>query len=258
METHIWAGVSLLIVTAITRWDSKQPEQQTFLGALSFMVSFSILVTNGMAWLFSRLPLDRGSPREAIRAFFQQSTVLRLATELLAGLGLILLGFTVTRGFLHGGTPLAFGQEAQFVKATFAFPLNGFNAIGLLGPRLDYGLSGAIFANIAFGLAACGTFFLVPPRLRFVPVFLVFVLIFHSIFVRYQGFLFAGGYTALATRVLGLALGRVKRWAAIVLFAVSIPLAAVNLSGFFDAATLQSTGRGSVTPAIYRNSVTSH
>ena len=255
LETHIWAGLSLLIVVAMARWNPKQPEQQMFLGGLSFMVSFSILVTNGMAWLLSRLPLDRASPREAIRAIFQQSTILRVATELLAGLGLILLGFTVTRSFLHDGrvgAPLAFSQEAQFVKSTFEFPLNGFNAIGLLGPRLDYAMSGAVFANAIFGLAACATFFLVPPRLRFVPAFLAFVLILHSMFARYQGFLFSGAYAAIAVLVLGLALRAwLKRGAAIALFLISVPLAFVNVAGFFDAVTLQSSGHGSVTPPNY-------
>lgn len=254
-ETHIWGGLSLLLLIAMARWDSKKPEQQIFWGGLSFMVSFSILVTNGMAWLFSRLPLDRASLKETVRALFQPATILRIATELLAGLGLILLVFTVTRGLLHGGhvgAPLAFGQEVQFVKPTFQFPLNGFNAIGFVGPRLDYALSAAVFANAIFGLVACATFFLVPPRLRFVPLFLVFVLIFHSNFVRYQSFLFSGAYSAIAALVLGLALGGwLKRGAAIALFLLSIPLAVVNVAGFIDAITLQSSGHGSITPAIY-------
>lgn len=254
-ETHVWAGMSLLIVVAIARWNWKQPEQQAFFGVISFTVSFSIVVSNVMVWLFSRLPLDRASPREVVRALFQQSTVLRIATEMLAGLGMILLGYTVTRSFLpggHVGTPLAFGQEAQFVRPTFVLPFNGFNAMGLIAPRLDYTTSGAVFVNAAFGLMACATVFLVPPRLRFLPAFLAFALLFHSLFARFQGFLFSGIYTAAASLVLGLALSSLLgRRATIALFALSVPLAFVNVTGFFDAVARQAAGQGSVTPPAF-------
>ncbi len=254
-ETHIWAGLSLLILIAMARWDPQQPEQKTSWGAVSFAVSFSIVVTNGMAWLISRLQLDRPSPREALRILFQQSTILRLATELLAGLGLILLAYAVTRSLLPGrvGPPLAFGHNVEFVRATLALPFNGFNAIGLLGPKLDFSTSGVTFANAAFGILACGSFFLVPPRLRFVPAFLLFALVFHSIFARFEGFLFSGVYTAAATLVFGFALSAwFKRGAAIALFALSVPLAIVNVKGFFHDVTLQAAGQGSIKPLPFK------
>jgi hypothetical protein len=84
------------------------------------------------------------------------------------------------------------------------------------------------------------------PRLRFACAFLAFALVFHSFFVRYQGFLFAPEYTAVACLVSGMALGRLLRERApAVLLVAALLVAAVNVPGFITAAEDARAGRGS-------------
>jgi hypothetical protein len=246
-ETHVWGGISILLFILMASWVPRRPLKHLGWQALAFVASCSMLITNGMLWGLSQVPFFARTRAEAWAVLRQPRTYAQGVLQAAIGVGLLALLYKGQSLFLPGvGKFLAYKAELQYVTKSGEYLFNGFNVVALFAPPLSYGFSWAVAANMLFGVAGVAAVALIVPRLRFACAFLAFALVFHSFFVRYQGFLFAPEYTAVACLVSGMALGRLLRERApAVLLVAALLVAAVNVPGFITAAEDARAGRGS-------------
>jgi hypothetical protein len=233
-ESHSWGGITILTCLILARFLSNSPLQRQLYSATICALSFSVVVTNVVFWGLAAIrPVQRGPlPWFVTRLVGRNFVPLLLAG--LAGLGIVLLGFSLERALLRENPTMGYllfvGHEKKWLlSGRFSDPFGGFHAIGVTAPISE---ATSIIAN-ALGAAVMiamlwfgrGLSF----SLRIVGLFIPLAVFLHTVYDRNEAFLCSPNYVGIWAVLLALGAGRGRRvvWP-VMLIAISILLGGYN------------------------------
>jgi hypothetical protein len=226
-ETHFLAGMTALGALLLARAKFRDPIASTLRSAVGFALSFSLVVTNALAWLLGELDLE---PRRLWAA--NSKRLPAIVCSALAGLGLVTIGAAFADYELsnpYAGRLLHVFGETKFISYGPSSPLGGLNALGGMASDASAwaAVDGAFLALLLFACWRNGR------KALPLALFPICGVLLHTVYSRTEAFLFSPDYApAMIAAIAVLATVTWARWGWAPLLASALLIAPLNLGGF--------------------------